>query len=73
MPRSIKIYIGILFLILVGIVLVDANRPKPINWRKSFSLKEKIPFGMYVFNQEKEAVFENQKVLKMIYYQKNHD
>lgn len=64
MPRSIKIYIGILFLILVGIVLVDANRPKPINWRKSFSLKEKIPFGMYVFNQEKEAVFENQKVIQ---------
>lgn len=64
MPKSIKIYIGLLFLIFLGIILVDANRPKPINWTPTFSLNDKTPFGLYVFNEEVETLFSNQKIRK---------
>ncbi len=62
MPKSLKIYIGILLLILIGIMVIDANRPKPINWRQTFSLNDKIPFGLYIFNEEYEKIFNPQKV-----------
>ena len=62
MPKSLKIYIGILLLILIGIMAIDANRPKPINWRQTFSLNDKIPFGLYIFNEEYEKIFNPQKV-----------
>lgn len=62
MPKSLKIYIGILLLILIGIMFIDANRPKPIDWRPTFSLNDKIPFGLYVFNNEYKKVFNPQKV-----------
>lgn len=62
MPKSLKIYIGILLLILIGIMAIDANRPKPIDWRPTFSLNDKIPFGLYVFSKEYKKVFAPQKV-----------
>jgi hypothetical protein len=39
-------------LLIAAIVVIDSNRPKPIDWSPSFSLKDKIPYGMYVFDQE---------------------
>lgn len=62
MPKSLKIYIGILLLILIGVVVIDANRPKPIDWRHTYSLSDKIPFGLYVFDNEYEEFFNPQKV-----------
>ncbi|VXB67674.1 conserved hypothetical protein [Flavobacterium sp. 9AF] len=62
MPKSIKIYIFILVLILIGIITIDANKPKPVNWNPSYSVKDKIPFGLFVFNQEIDSLFKNQKI-----------
>jgi len=62
MNRTIKIYIVFLVLLLVGIIYVDATRPKPINWTPTFDINDKIPFGLYVFNQESKGIFKNQKV-----------
>lgn len=64
MPRNLKIYIFLLVLILVGIILVDANKKKPIDWRPSYSLREKIPFGLYVFDNESKTLFNPQKITK---------
>ena len=52
-------------LILIGILFVDANRPKPINWTPTFALNDKIPFGLYIFGQEAENLFSNQKLTKI--------
>lgn len=49
-------------LLLVGIIFVDANRPKPIDWTPTYGIHDKIPLGMYIFNQEAATVFKNQKV-----------
>ncbi len=57
MNRTIKLYLFVLVLIAIGVVFVEANRPKPINWQKSYSVKDKIPFGLYVFDQETDFLF----------------
>ena len=57
MNRTIKLYLFVLVLIAIGVVFVEANRPKPINWQKSYSVKDKIPFGLYVFDQETDYLF----------------
>ncbi|MFY8068889.1 MAG: DUF4350 domain-containing protein [Flavobacterium sp.] len=51
-------------LILVGIIIIDANKKVPIDWRPSYSLREKIPFGLYVFDQESKSFFSPQKIKK---------
>lgn len=62
MNKTIKIYIVFLVLLLVGIIFIDANRPKPVDWTPTYGINDKIPFGMYIFKQEAESVFKNQKV-----------
>lgn len=62
MNKTIKIYIAFLVLLLVGIIFIDANRPKPIDWSPTYSIKDKIPFGMYIFKQEADSLFKGQKV-----------
>ena len=57
MNKTIKIYVFLLVLIVIGILYIEAVRPKAIDWRPTYSLKDKIPLGLYVFNQESEKVF----------------
>ena len=64
MPKSLKIYLFLLVLIFVGIIWADATKDKPINWSETYSIKDKIPFGMYVFDQEHKNYFNNQEVKK---------
>lgn len=65
MSKTLKIYVVFLILLIVGIVFLDAIAPKPINWSPSYSLKDKIPFGLYVFDQESETLFKNQTIEKV--------
>lgn len=64
MPKSLKIYLFLLVLIFVGIIWADATKDKPINWSETYSIKDKIPFGMYVFDQEHKNYFNTQEVKK---------
>lgn len=62
MNRTLKIYIALLVLIIVGILVLDANRPKPIDWTPTYATKDKIPFGLYVLDQEIDSLLPEQKV-----------
>ncbi|WPO77131.1 DUF4350 domain-containing protein [Flavobacterium sp. KACC 22761] len=62
MDRSIKIYLGVLVFIFGLILLTGKKEPKPIDWRPTFSVHDKIPYGLFVFNQEINKVLKNQKV-----------
>ena len=64
MSKSSKIYIFILVLLLVGKVFLDANKPKPIDWTPTYGIKDKIPFGLYVLNNEMDGLFKDQKITK---------
>jgi len=62
MNRTLKLYIAFLVLIIVGIIVIDSGRPKPINWTPSYTIQDKIPFGLYVFNKEVPKLFPKQKI-----------
>lgn len=62
MNRTLKIYIAFLVLLLAGIIAIDSNRPKPIDWTPTYAIKDKIPYGMYVFNAEIGSLLKNQKI-----------
>lgn len=65
MNRTIKIYIAFLVLVFALILITDYNRPKPIDWNPSYSVNDKIPFGLYVFDKEIGGIFKNQKIERL--------
>lgn len=65
MDRKVKIYIGVLVVFFVALVVRDFNSPKPIDWTPTYFLKDKIPFGMYVFNNEIETLLKEDKIRKI--------
>lgn len=62
MSKTLKIYVGILVVIIIGIIAVEFSRPKPINWQKTYNETQKIPFGTYVFYEELEQLFPNSEI-----------
>lgn len=64
MDKTLKIYIAILVLLILTIIAIDSNSPKPIDWSPTYSLKDKIPYGMYVFDNEIGSLLKGQKIRK---------
>nr|WP_321236861.1 DUF4350 domain-containing protein [uncultured Psychroserpens sp.] len=62
MSKALKIYIGILILLIVGLIAVEFSIPQPINWQKTYNETHKIPYGTYVFYEELENLFPDSKV-----------
>jgi len=65
MSRLLKIYIGILVLLIATIITININAPKPINWTPTYDTKDKIPMGLYIFDQEMPNVLKGSKINKM--------
>lgn len=65
MDKSLKIYVALLVLLLSVIVIIDINAPKPINWTPTYSLSDKNPLGMYVFNEEIDSLLKDRKIEKI--------
>lgn len=64
MDRRLIIY-SALFILLIGFVIyVDASAPRPVNWTPTYSVRDKIPFGLYVLDNESKRIFEGQEVKK---------
>lgn len=64
MGKNIKILIFFLVLVLALIIFADSNKTKPINWETTYSVNDKIPFGLKVFNEEVSALFKDQTLEK---------
>jgi hypothetical protein len=65
MSKSVKIYIAILVVIFALIILADRDQPKPIDWRPTYALNDKIPLGLYVFNHEIKELLSDQIVKRI--------
>lgn len=65
MNRTLKIYLLFFLLVLVAIVFIDTNRPKPINWTPTYSINDKIPFGLYVLDKESKHLFRDNAIEKI--------
>ncbi len=50
---------------LLAIVITELVRPKPIDWRASYTSFDKIPFGSFVFFNEASSLFENSIIKKV--------
>ncbi|WP_256010665.1 DUF4350 domain-containing protein [Desertivirga xinjiangensis] len=55
--KDLKIYAFLGFLFLAIYLLAQYNRPKPVDWKESFSKKDKIPFGTFVFYERLKDIF----------------
>jgi hypothetical protein len=62
MSKSIKIYIAILILVFAIILIADHDKQKPIDWRPTYSVNDKIPFGLYVFDKEINGLLKKEKI-----------
>lgn len=62
MNRTLKIYLGVLVLLFIGIVIIEFTTPPPVNWQKTYNETHKIPFGTYIFHEELEKLFPESKV-----------
>lgn len=62
MSKTLKIYLGILILLLVGIAAIEFSTPTPVNWKKTYDETHKIPYGTYVFYEELSNLFPDSKV-----------
>lgn len=67
MQKSLKIYIAILIILLVGIVIIDGSKPIPIDWTPTYDTKDKIPFGLYVLDKEFSGILNDRKFKKLDY------
>lgn len=50
---------------LLGIVITELVRPKPIDWRASYISTDKIPFGGLVLFEEATSLFKNDEIEKI--------
>lgn len=70
--------LGIILLVVVAlVVLAQLVSETPTDWKKNFSVSEKSPYGLYVFDKESNQLF-NHKIKKIevspySYYEENKD
>ncbi len=66
MDKTLKIYLSVLLGVIVLIVIIDSARTKPTNWSQTFSLDEKRPMDLYVFNREVEKIFPENRMKRVM-------
>ncbi|RKR08692.1 uncharacterized protein DUF4350 [Flavobacterium sp. 90] len=66
MDKNIKVYIAILVFVLALILIADRDQPKPIDWSPTYSVNDKIPLGLYVFDKEIHGFLKPQKLEKIV-------
>ena len=61
MNRTYKIALGLFLLLIISLTWLESTEPEPINWIPSYTAKDRIPLGAFVFydswkNQEDSIV-----------------
>ncbi|KMQ63529.1 hypothetical protein ACM40_01630 [Chryseobacterium sp. BLS98] len=59
MKKTFKIYAVIFIVVMLILALLEVNKKETVSWRKNFSINEKSPFGLFVFNNEVKDLFKN--------------
>lgn len=60
--KRYRLYILILGVALGLVIVAELFRPKPVDWRDSFSRNEKIPYGAYILYDQLRNFFPGQPV-----------
>lgn len=65
MSRTLILYI-VLIIITAGLIIaIDASRPRPVDWRPTYAVKDKIPLGLYVLDHEMKALLKADTLERM--------
>lgn len=59
MDKSLKIYVVIFIVLILGYLYLDSTKKKPINWFPSYAENHKIPYGTYVLRNELQTFLPN--------------
>lgn len=57
MNKTLKVYGILLAFIMVVVLVMRLTAPVVTNWQKNYDVREKTPFGLYIFNQEADKFF----------------
>ena len=57
MDKTLKLYIAALIGVIILIVFIDMYKTIPTNWSPTYSLDNKNPLDLYVFNHEVDKIF----------------
>ena len=55
--KDLKIYFSVGSILLIIYLIVQYNQPKPVDWTPTFSRRDKIPFGSYIFYKRLSDIF----------------
>ncbi|WP_164549887.1 DUF4350 domain-containing protein [Nonlabens ponticola] len=62
MDKRTKFILYAMLVVLIGLVVLESTRPKPVNWRPSYTSGDKIPLGGYVFYDNLDEMFPDAQV-----------
>ena len=62
MDRRSKIIIGLFVAVLLTIIVTEIVRPKPLDWRPSYTATDKVPFGCHVLFNELPTLFPENEI-----------
>ena len=56
MDKTFKIYLAVLLGVIIVVFFIQKSRPKPVDWTPTYSLDNKNPLDLYVFNHEVDKI-----------------
>jgi len=62
MDKRSKIIIGLFVAVLLTIIVTEIVRPKPLDWRPSYTATDKVPFGCHVLFNELPTLFPGNEI-----------
>lgn len=65
MNSTLRIYIVLLIAIFIGILMIEFNRPQPLDWSPNYYNDKKTPYGLYILDKEFKSIFPKTKVNKI--------
>ncbi len=69
MKGSIRIYIGILVLLIIGASYLELSRPKPVDWQQTYNERHTKPYGLKVFREQLETLCDTVKNIDVSPYE----
>jgi hypothetical protein len=78
MNRKLTLYIVLIGLVVLLLVVLDATKPKTIDWTPNYSIRQKTPYGLYIFDKEALKLFKGEKLYTFSktpyeYFDENYD
>ncbi len=59
MNKTYKTYLVLLGIILIILSILELNKKPVIDWSLNYNINKKSPFGLYIFNQEADKLFDD--------------